>query len=185
MDHDQRQDKVFAIQRPHPNLWTLYIIRAILVFPLAPILLPYFWFRYHTLRYSFDREGVKMSWGILFRREINLTYSRIQDIHLSSGFIQRWLGVADIQIQTASGSASAEMTIEGLVEHEMVRDYLYQRMRGLREPHAAADAGPNVAAAVGSPHGTEAPGSEPAEGILREILEEVRATRRALEQGGQ
>src|SRR5436190_8117995 len=99
-------------------------------------MLPYLYFRYHTLRYSFDLEGVKMSWGILFRREINLTYSRIQDIHLSSGFIQRWLRLADIQIQTASGSASAEMTIEGLLEHEVVREYLYQRMRGLKDPRA-------------------------------------------------
>lgn len=179
MSHEQLQEKVFAIQRPHQNLWTLYIIRALLIFPAAPVLLPYFWFRYHTLRYSFDREGVKMSWGILFRREINLTYSRIQDIHLSSGFIQRWLGIADIQIQTASGSASAEMTIEGLIEHEMVRDYLYERMRGLREPHGAVASAPSAAAAAGM---AEAAG---AEGLLREILEEVRATRRALERGGQ
>ena len=185
MDHEQLQAKVFAIQRPHANLWTLYIIRALLILPAAPILLPVFWFRYYTLRYSFDREGVKMSWGILFRREINLTYSRIQDIHLSSGFIQRWLGVADIQIQTASGSASAEMTIEGLVEHEMVRDYLYERMRGLREPHAAVSTGQDIAAAVGVAGTPEASGSEGAEMLLREILEEVRATRRALERGGQ
>ena len=40
------------------------------------------WFRYHTMRYRFDAEGVSMSWGILFRREVLLNYSRIQDIHL-------------------------------------------------------------------------------------------------------
>jgi putative membrane protein len=167
------EEQVFAIQRPHQNLWTLYIIRAILALPLAPVLLPYFWFRYHTLRYSFDREGVSMRWGILFRREINLTYSRIQDIHLSSGFIQRWLQLADVQVQTASGSAAAEMTIEGLLEHEKVRDYLYQRMRGLREPHARATSGAVDAPAAG----------DGADAILREILGEVRATRHAIERG--
>ena len=68
--------------------------------------------------------------GILFRREVNLTYARIQDIHLRSGFIQRWLGLADIQIQTASGSAGAELVIEGFKEFEAIRDFLYTRMRG-------------------------------------------------------
>ena len=74
-----------------------------------------------------------MKVGILFRREVNVTYARIQDIHLSSGIIQRWLGLADVQIQTASGSATAEMTIEGFKEYEAIRDFLYSRMRGARE----------------------------------------------------
>lgn len=74
-----------------------------------------------------------MRWGILFRREISLTYARIQDIHLTSNVVERWLGLARIQIQTASGSAGAEMTIEGLRDFEMIRDGLYSRMRGVRE----------------------------------------------------
>ena len=57
-----------------------------------------------------------MRWGILFRREITLTYARIQDIHLTSNLVERWLRLARIQIQTASASASAEMTLEGLHE---------------------------------------------------------------------
>jgi putative membrane protein len=46
-----------------------------------------------------------MRWGILFRREISLTYARIQDIQLSSNLVERWLGLAKIQLQTASGSS--------------------------------------------------------------------------------
>lgn len=165
------ENHVFGITRPHSNLWTLYVVRAILTLPLAPVLLPYFWFRYKTLHYRFDREGVSMGWGILFRKEIHLTYARIQDIHLSSGFLQRLLGLADIQIQTASGSASAEMTIEGLLEHEMVRDFLYQRMRGLKERPASA------------PRTGEAPGASDPEviALLQGMAADLRATREALE----
>ncbi len=122
--------EIFEIERPAPSLMKLYFVRALLSGPLIVLVLPALYFRYHTLRYSFDEEGVSMRWGILFRREINLTYARIQDIHLSSGIIQRWFGLADLQIQTASGSAGAEMTIEGMHEFEGVRDYLYARMRG-------------------------------------------------------
>jgi putative membrane protein len=117
--------QVFAIERPHPQLLKLYLIRAVLTGPGFIVLMPLLFFRYETMRFRFDAEGVHMRWGILFRRQINLTYARIQDIHLTSGLIQRWLGLADIRIQTASGSAGAEMTIEGLLEFEAVRDFLY------------------------------------------------------------
>ena len=127
-------EAIFAIERPHSKLLTLYVLRSILSGPFIFFTLPFFFFRYHTLRYRFDEEGVAMRWGILFRREVNLTYARIQDIHLTSGPIQRWLGMADLHVQTASGSATAEMVIEGLLEYEQVRDFLYTRMRGVKDP---------------------------------------------------
>ena len=71
-------------------------------------------FKYETLKYRFDESGVSMSWGLLWRREIHLTYRRIQDIHLTRGLIQRWMGLATVAIQTASGSSGPEMSIEEL-----------------------------------------------------------------------
>ena len=166
------QQKLFAIDRPHKNLIKLYLIRVVLSGPFAVLTLPLLYFRYSTMRYRFDEEGVSMSWGLLFRKEINLTYSRIQDIHLTSGFIQRWLGLADIQIQTASGSAMAEMTIEGMLEYEEIRDFLYARMRGNRNKAAGVKPGGKVGAALTSPE---------AVGLLKEIHQELKATREALE----
>ena len=124
---------IFALERPQPALWHLYLIRIVLSLPAFFITLPLLYFRYHTLRYRFDSEGIHMKVGILFRREVNVTYARIQDIHLSSGIIQRWLGLADVQIQTASGTSGAELTIEGFKEYEAIRDFLYARMRSSRE----------------------------------------------------
>lgn len=126
-------DAIYALERPEPALWKLYLIRAFLTGPGVVIALPVLWFRYYTLRYRFDAEGIHMKVGILFRREVNVTYARIQDIHLSSGIIQRWLGLADVQIQTASGTAGAELTIEGFHQSEEIRDFLYARMRGARD----------------------------------------------------
>src|SRR5438034_2771736 len=123
---------ILALERPERALWTYYIIISIFTGPGIVATLPYLFFRYHTLRYRFDGEGIHMKVGILFRREINLTYARIQDIHLRSGIIQRWLGLANVQIQTASGSAGPELVIEGFKEFEMIRDFLYTRMRGYK-----------------------------------------------------
>lgn len=166
-------ENIRTLERPHPSLWTYYIIRAILTGPGLIILLPYLYFRYHTLRYRLDEEGIHMKVGILFRREINLTYARIQDIHLRSGLLQRWLGLANVQIQTASGSAGPELVIEGFKEYEAIRDFLYTRMRGYQVRPAPA----HPAAAAVQPGGSEAEMVS----LLQGIRDELRQTRELLE----
>jgi putative membrane protein len=91
--------------------------------------------------------------------------------------LQRWLGLADLRIQTASGSGAAEMTIEGLLEYELVRDFLYTRMRGYRD-------------AATQPQETMTSDTEPgpvpkeellAVDLLHQIRDEIRGTRMALQ----
>jgi putative membrane protein len=163
---------IFAIERPHPRLLWLYMIRAVLTGPGLLIMMPLLFFRYETMRFRFDAEGIHMRWGILFRRQVNLTYARIQDIHLTSGLIQRWLGLADVKIQTASGSSGAEMTLEGLLEFEAIRDFLYTRMRGYRDRSHGT---PETPAHVAAGHDGQAAA------LLREAVDELRAARIALE----
>jgi len=121
-----------AITRPSPVLLKYYVVVALLTGPFFPITFLPLFFRYETLRYKFDSSGIFMAWGLLFRREISLTYRRIQDIHLSRGLLQRWLGLATVSVQTASGSAGPEMNIEGILDAEGLRDFLYSRMRGAK-----------------------------------------------------
>lgn len=177
MKSDGNAAGIFALERPDSALWKLYVIRAILSGPGILIAFPYLYFRYHTLRYHFDDEGIHMKVGILFRREVNLTYARIQDIHLRSGFIQRWLGLADVQVQTASGNAGAELVIEGFREFEQIRDFLYTRMRGARGGGQAAGAASEVHVAA-----SEAPAGMVE--VLSQIRDELRRTREALERKG-
>jgi uncharacterized membrane protein YdbT with pleckstrin-like domain len=162
---------IASLERPCSSLWNYYILVAIASGPAIIFMLPYLWFRYYTLRYRFDQEGIHMRVGILFRREVNLTYARIQDIHLRSNFVQRWFGLANVQIQTASGSAGAELVIEGFKEFEAIRDFLYTRMRGYQSstPRAPAASAPLT--------------GDNAEmvALLLNIRDELRRTREALE----
>ena len=167
---------VASLERPHRNLLVYYTLRSLIALPLFPIVFLPQYFRYHTLRYRFDDEGVSARWGILFRREISLTYSRLQDIHLQSNLIERWLGLARVQLQTASGSAGAEMTIEGLQEYEAVRDYLYNRMRGARSGGAEGSATDDDGAV-----GAIEPSSELA-ALLGHVASEMVAIRQLLEE---
>lgn len=121
-----------SISRPDPALMRYYTIGAAMTLIAFPFVILPLYFRYITLRYRFDDEGISMSVGLLFKKEVYLTYRRIQDIHISRGILQRWMGLATISIQTASGSSTPEMTIEGMRDPDALRDYLYERMRGAR-----------------------------------------------------
>jgi putative membrane protein len=169
------ESSVLAIERPAPNLLTYYLLSSLVLGPLFFVLLIPLYFRYHTLRYRFDEEGISMRWGILFRREINLTYARIQDIHLRSNFVERWLNLARIEVQTASGSSGAEMTLEGLLEFEAIRDYLYARMRGSHDRRIAA------VRVRESGVGGEGGAMSELGPLLREIAAELRAVRRTFD----
>jgi uncharacterized membrane protein YdbT with pleckstrin-like domain len=158
-----------ALDRPNEALMKWYFCKAALTAIAFPVTLLVLYFRYHSMRYKFDAEGIHMSWGILFRHEIMLNYSRIQDIHLYSNLVERWLGLARIEIQTAAGSSNAEMTLEGLTDPEGMRDFLYSRMRGARDSFHAA--GASVA-------------EEPLAGVLVEVASELRAIRELLEHRG-
>lgn len=163
---------ILAIERPHPSLWKYYLLSCLAFPPAFPFLVLPMYFRYHTMRYKFTDEGISMSWGILFRRQIIINYARIQDIHLRSNIVERWLGLGRVLVQTASGSAGAEMTLEGIKEFESVRDFLYSKMRGVKDPaHKPASA------------------SNPAQdtelaAALREVARELRETRLALQSRG-
>jgi uncharacterized protein len=135
--HLERQ--VHAIVRPASALLVLYVLQSAILLCAAPLLLVPLYFRYHTLWYRFDGSGVAMGYGILFRRELQLTYARMQDIHLSQNILERWLGIGTVTIQTAGSGEGGNLTIIGVREYDAIRDYLYARMRGVREEHEHRD----------------------------------------------
>ena len=57
------ESAIFAIERPAPNLFTYYLLSSLVLGPLFFVLLIPLYFRYHTLRYRFDEEGISMRWG--------------------------------------------------------------------------------------------------------------------------
>jgi hypothetical protein len=72
------------------------------------------------------------------------------------------LGLARIEIQTASGSSNSEMTLEGLEDAEAMRDFLYSRMRGTHQASII-------------------PAEDSLPGLLREIAVELREIRLQVE----
>ena len=129
----QLETRVHAIVRPEKELLHLYIVSSLALLFFAPLALIPLYFRYHTLWYRFDATGVSMGYGILFRREMQLTYARMQDIHLSQNILERWLGIGTVTVQTAGSGAAGNLAIVGVREFAAIRDYLYARMRGVHD----------------------------------------------------
>ena len=86
-----------SIRRPDRALLTYYLLVAAMTTVAFPFVIIPLFIKHHTLRYRFDDDGVHMSWGFLFRREIYLTYRRIQDIHVTRNLFHRWLGLAAVR----------------------------------------------------------------------------------------
>lgn len=158
---------ILAITRPRDQLWTYYKIQSLAALFAFPVMLIVLYFRFHTMRYRFDSEGISMSWGVIFHHETVVNYSRIQDIHLRSNVVERWLGLARVEVQTASAGSGAEMTLEGMHNPEEIRDFLYSKMRGAKEPQVKE---------------VEAPAS-PLAATLLSVAEELRAIRKLIEEG--
>lgn len=151
-----------AITRPAPQLLWYYILVSALTLFVFPFVFIPLYLRFRTLRFRFDEDGISISQGMLFKKEVNLTYRRIQDIHVTRNIFQRWMGLATIEIQTASGSASAEATIEGVLKADALRDFLYTKMRGARGDGEGAIASESE------------PGGDVVLGLLIEIRDQIR-----------
>jgi putative membrane protein len=163
------------LERPDPSLLKYYGLVSLMSGPMFPFVFIPLYCKFVTLRYRIEDEGIAMSYGVLFRREVYLTYQRIQDIHLTRNFVQRWMGLATLAIQTASGSAMPEMSIEGIQEADQLRDFLYAKMRGVRGDSAL---GEDAASRVG----VQVDAEQRALQLLAEIRDALRQCAAAKEQ---
>ena len=166
---DEEAGRIRALTRPDDALLVLYVIYTVLSTVAFPFVFPPLYFRFKTLRYRFDDKGVAVSYGLLWRKETYLTYSRIQDIHVRRNLFERWLGPGTVEIQTAAGSASAEASIVGVREYNEIRNFLYARMRGHR-----------LAAGESPPEPEEV--AVPVDAALAGIRDELKAIRLLLEE---
>jgi uncharacterized protein len=143
-----------ALERPSPKLLTYYLLTGLLTGPGMIVAIPALIIRYNTLRYRFEESGLRMQLGLFFRKEVVVAFRRIQDIHVNRNLIQRWLGIASVSVQTASGNAMPEIVLEGMTDPDSIRDWLYERMRGAKgyaSQTASHSAHSAAASALGNP----------------------------------
>lgn len=134
-----------------------------------------FWVRkyYDTVLFELKDDEVTWRRGVWFRMTGIVPYDRITNIDIYQGPLMRHFGFSCIKLQTAGYSAQAnrsEITLEGIVEAEELRERLRALIRETRKATGPTDA-------TGTPARLPVPAQsgDP-------ILEEVRAIRRLLEE---
>ena len=78
--------------------WQLYLALFIVPAMIFDV------YRYISLRYRLDAEELVVTEGMFFKNERHIPFQRIQNIDLVEGVLARLLKVAEVRVETASGS---------------------------------------------------------------------------------
>jgi membrane protein YdbS with pleckstrin-like domain len=128
--------------------------------------------------YIVTDRSLRIRSGIVSLRELTMTFSNIQEIRITAGPIQNFLGIADVEVQAAGGGSGAKDgggghigRFEGVSNANAIRDLMVERLRQYRDSGLGE----------GSPSAGHSP-DDALEGA-REVLFEARALRQHLTSG--
>lgn len=123
---------------------------AIATGALLPVVGAIFAWRYFMIRLDYDMRyyivsdrAMRIRAGVLNLTEVTLTYANIQAINIEQNFIQRWLGISDVVVQTAGGgsggghqnpySIAHRGVLRGIEDAERVRDQIQSLVKQFRD----------------------------------------------------
>ncbi len=114
----------------------------------AVLILFFAWARltYRFYRYEITDRGFRYEAGVIYKKYVSIPFERIQNVDIYRGILARFLGLSDLNIQTAGSSASfnrygssvggfsSEGRLPALSKEtaEQVRDELIEKTSGLR-----------------------------------------------------
>ena len=91
-----------------------------------------------ALEYSIDSDGVKMKGGVVWKKHVTVPYSKITNVDITRGPLQRYYNIGTIHIQTAGAAGKqeerAELKLSGIRELDKVREVIIENIRGLDSP---------------------------------------------------
>ncbi len=87
-----------------------YFVRAIIICPFLIYL--YLTLAIKNYHYEFGDNLITLKQGIISKSERNVMYGRIQNICVSQGIINRFMGLASLSIETASEGAGIKFVTQ-------------------------------------------------------------------------
>ena len=92
--------------------------------------------RYFTFNYRIEGNDIITKHGIIERTERHIPLERVQEIRLEQGVLHRFLGVADVLVETAGGKGpEASLSVLSVVEAERLRKAVFERTRPFATAH--------------------------------------------------
>lgn len=123
-------------------IWVSVETGAIVVF-FASIPITYFLQRlnYEMRWYIVTDRSLRIRKGVVWLQEVTMTFANIQEIRVKANPIERWLGLANVEVRSAGGGMTAHETpssghvgeFEGVDNPEAIRDLMVERLRVYRD----------------------------------------------------
>ncbi len=170
---------LLALLLQDPEVRVLFFVMfavLLLVMILSLIWIPLY---FHRLRYGIEPDVLRMEKGVLWRKRATVPYSKITNVDITQGPLQRLFGVGKLQVQTAGyggqSGGEAEIVFAGVTAEELdtLRDEIMTRVK-----RVSASSGESAAGA-----GEEITGETERE-LLRKILAELQEMRKKGKGGG-
>lgn len=153
-------------------VWILCLAAfAIVMAPIA-IWIPAF---YRSLKYAIENDCIKMVKGVFWKKNITVPFTKITNVDVTQGPLQRLFNIGTINVQTAGAGgaqgARPELVFVGIRDLEGIKETIMERVRG------------RIAKSDEEPEETLPDKKQPE--VLSQILQELSTIRQLLEKRGQ
>jgi uncharacterized protein len=82
---------------------------------------------YRAWQYRFGADHLELRHGVCWRRTSSMPYHRVQQVDEGQGPLERWLGMATLQLRSAAATTDAAIPGIDAAEVEPLRELLMQR----------------------------------------------------------
>ena len=93
---------------------------------------------FKALEYTIDDDGVKMRGGVVWKKFVTVPYSKITNVDITRGPLQRLFNIGTIHVQTAGAAGKqgekAELKLAGIRDLEKVREVIIENIKDLNYP---------------------------------------------------
>lgn len=109
-------------------IWLVTMILVVIWIPAA----------FKALEYTIDDDGVKMKGGVVWKKYVTVPYSKITNVDITRGPLQRLYNIGTIHVQTAGAAGQqgekAELKLAGIRDLEKVREVIIENIKDLNYP---------------------------------------------------
>jgi len=126
-------------------MWISAIVTVLIAIPLIFWIPAYF----SRLAYSIEDDCVRGKKGVFFRKNTTVPYTKITNVDVTQGPLQRMFEIGTLHVQTAGAAGAqgyaAELKIEGIKDFESLRETIIEKVKGFTlknkiEPSAVQEA---------------------------------------------
>ncbi|MHC4338464.1 MAG: PH domain-containing protein [Planctomycetota bacterium] len=111
--------------------FSLCIVGWLILASLFLLWIPAF---YKSLEYVIDSDSVKMNKGVFWKKRVTVPFTKITNLDVTQGPVQRAFDIGTIHVQTAGAGgpegARAELKLLGVRDLDQVKDTIMERVRG-------------------------------------------------------